>query len=306
VGEEHLPKKISWMSMSVASRKFDVDSNEYPFTSHWLERNGVHMHYIDEGQGMPVLLLHGNPTWSYLYRNIIKGLRTEARLIAPDYPGFGFSDHPSGYGYTPAEHAEWVNALIDRLGLTKIVLVLQDWGGPIGFSIATKRPQNFSGFVILPTWCWPPPMDAKIFSLIMGGAFPGKYLAIRKNFFVTKIIPGLIFHKERITPTLLKAYTDPFPTEASRIGIWIFPGEIRRSSAWLAESESKLHLLKDKPVVMVWAKKDPAFAKRKYINRWLSHFPHAELEQLEDASHYVQEDRPDRIVAAIKKMLKLV
>ncbi|MBI1819255.1 MAG: alpha/beta fold hydrolase, partial [Nitrospirae bacterium] len=88
------------------------------------------MHYVDEGNGTPVLLLHGNPTWSYLYRNIIKELVHEARLIAPDYPGFGFSDHPPGYGYTPVEHAEWVSALIDHLGLKKMILVCQDWGGP--------------------------------------------------------------------------------------------------------------------------------------------------------------------------------
>ena len=103
--------------------------------------------------------------------------------------------------------------------------------------------------------------------------------------------------------TLLKAYAGPFPTEESRTGIWIFPGEIRRSVSWLAETESRLGLLKEKPVVMIWAKKDPAFAKPKYINRWLRHFPQAELEILEDASHYLHEDRPDRIIAGIRKIL---
>ncbi|MBI3596847.1 MAG: alpha/beta fold hydrolase [Nitrospirae bacterium] len=286
------------------ARKFSVDPNEYPFTSRWLERSGSRMHYIDEGTGTPVLLLHGNPTWSYLYRNIIKELRGEARLIVPDYPGFGFSDHPPGYGYTPAEHADWVNALIDHLKLKNIVLVVQDWGGPIGFSIATKRPKDFAGFVILNTWCWPPTFDAKIFSWIMGSRFLGRYIAIRKNFFVNKIVPGLIFHKEKITPALLKAYSDPFPTEASRQGVWVFPREIRYSSDWLAEIESKLHLLKDRPVAMIWAKKDAGLGKRKYINRWLSHFPHAKPDELEDASHYIQEDRPDRIVEAIRDVLR--
>jgi haloalkane dehalogenase len=327
------------------ARKFTVDPNEYPFTSRWLERSGSWMHYLDEGTGRPVLLLHGNPTWSYLYRNIIKALRGEARLIAPDYPGFGFSDHPTEYGDTPAEQAEWVNALIDHLKLTNILLVVQDWGGPIGFSIATRCPDDFAGFVILPTWCWPPPFDAKIFSILMGASPLGRYLQLKKNFFAKKIVPALIAHKEKITPTLLKAYADPFPTEASRMGTWVFPHEIRRSSAWLGEIESKLHRLKDKPVVMVWAKRDPAFAKRKYIGRWRSHFPKAEFEELDDASHYiedspkqasenlrperkkaafesrvlprsklrgmrramrVQEDRPDRVIAGIRRILERV
>ncbi|MBI3604828.1 MAG: alpha/beta fold hydrolase [Nitrospirae bacterium] len=264
------------------------------------------MHYVDEGNGTPVLLLHGNPTWSYLYRNIIKELVHEARLIAPDYPGFGFSDHPPGYGYTPVEHAEWVSALIDHLGLKKMILVCQDWGGPIGFSIATKRPEDFAGFVILNTWCWPPTFDARIFSRIMGGSLLGRYLNVKRNFFVRKMIPAGIFHKEKISSTLLEAYAAPFSTEESRTGIWIFPGEIRRSASWLAETESRLYLLKEKPVAMIWAKKDPAFAKPKYINRWLKHFPQAELEILEDASHYLQEDRPDRIVAGIRRILRQV
>jgi haloalkane dehalogenase len=286
------------------ARKFSVDPNEYPFTSRWLERSGSWMHYLDEGRGTPVLLLHGNPTWSYLYRNIIKALRGEARLIAPDYPGFGFSDHPPGYGYTPAEHSEWINALIDHLKLTNILLVVQDWGGPIGFSIATKRPQDFAGFVILNTWCWPPDLPSRIFSVVMGGRTLGQYLQLKKNFFATKIIPGGIFHKEKITPVLLKAYADPFPTEGSRTGTWVFPGEIRRSARWLAGIESKLHLLKDKPAVMVWPKKDPAFGKRKNLDRWLGYFPKATVEELEDASHYIQEDRPDRVIAGIRKVLE--
>ncbi len=288
------------------ARKFPVDRHEYPFDSHWLERDGARMHYLDEGTGTPVLLLHGNPTWSYLYRNVIKALRNEARLIAPDYPGFGFSDHPPGYGYTPKEHAKWVDTLMDYLGLKKIILVFQDWGGPIGLSIAVQRPQDFAGFVILNTWCWPPDFASRLFSHAMGGSTLGRYLQIKKNFFAKKIVPGGIFHKGKLTATLRKAYVDPFPTETSRIGTWVFPGDIRRSASWLADIESNLHLLQNKPAVMVWPMKDPAFGKQPYIARWRRLFPQAELEQVEDASHYIQEDRPDRVIAGIKNVLARV
>ena len=288
------------------ARSFTVDPHEYPFASHWLEKGGVRMHYVDEGTGIPVLLLHGNPTWSYLYRNIIKALSAEARLVAPDYPGFGFSEHPPGYGYTPAEHAQWINALIDHARLKNMILVGQDWGGSIGLSIAVQRPSDFSGLVLLNTWCWPPTFDARLFSWIMGSRVLGRYLNIKRNFFAREIIPFGIYHKERLSPTLLRAYTDPFPTEASRIGTWMFPGEIRRSARWLADIESKLGLLQDKPVVMVWAMKDVAFGKQWVIRRWLRVFPKAELEKLDDASHYLQEDRPDRVVAGIRKVIDRV
>lgn len=290
----------------IPKRRFAIDSDEYPFRDHWLEIDGARMHYIDEGIGTPVLLLHGNPTWSYLYRNIVKALSKEMRLIAPDYFGFGFSDHPLRFSYTPAQHAECVSALINHLGLTNIILVCQDWGGPIGLSIAAERPGDFAGLVILNTWCWPPTFDAKIFSFIMGSDLIGRYVTIKRNFFVEKIIPGGIFHKENITSALLKAYSDPFPTEASRVPVWIFPREIRRSAMWLAQVEAKLPVLRDKPIEMVWAMKDVAFGKKKILDRWRRIFANAEVEERDDAAHYLQEDRPDRIIAAIRKVLAKV
>ncbi len=287
-------------SLTTSRRPFSVDAEEYPFTGHWFERDGGRMHYVDEGTGPAVLLLHGNPTWSYVYRNVIKSLSAEVRCIAPDYPGFGFSGHPQGYGYTPREHAGWVNALIDHLGLTNIILVCHDWGGPIGLSIATQRPQDFSGLVILNTWCWRPDLRSTLFSLIMGSNFPGCYLQLKKSFFAKTVVPGSIFHKEKVTKVLRKAYTDPFPTEASRIGTWIFPREIRQSADWLAETGANLHRLRDKPAALIWAMKDPAFGQPHYLARWQTLFPQARVETLDDASHYLQEDRPDRIVEAIR------
>src|SRR3989449_2616410 len=138
------------------TRKFEVDPAEYPFADRWLERGGSALHYVDEGSGPPVLMLHGNPTWSFLYRNIIKQLGGAVRSIAPDYPGFGLSDHPPGYGYTPQEHAEWIHALIDDTGLKRVVLVLQDWGGPIGLSIAGERPGDVAGPGVPHPSRWPP------------------------------------------------------------------------------------------------------------------------------------------------------
>src|SRR5271170_3943828 len=114
---------------SAMVRPFEVDPTEYPFTDHWLPFRDGAIHYIDEGRGPTILLLHGNPTWSYLYRDVIKALREECRLIAPDYPGFGMSRAPANYHFTPQDHSEAVAGLIQHLKLTNLVLVVQDWGG---------------------------------------------------------------------------------------------------------------------------------------------------------------------------------
>jgi haloalkane dehalogenase len=284
-------------------RPFSVDEAEYPFTDRWFERNGVAMHYVDEGDGAPVLMLHGNPTWSFLSRNVIKELGGRCRAIAPDYPGFGLSEHPPNYGYAPEEHAEWVQALIKYLKLERFVLVMQDWGGPIGLSVAVDRPDDVAGLVICNTWCWPPDLSAWIFSHVMGGPW-GKYLQLRRNFFARQIVPMGIYRREKKTPEVLKSYTDPFPTPETRMGTWVFPRSIRTSASWLQAVEARLSGLRDKPVEMVWAMKDPAFGKGSYIARWQSYFPQVPVDRIEDASHYLQEDHPERVAAAVRRVLE--
>ncbi len=283
-------------------RPFTVSAADYPFRDRWFERCGAAVHYVDEGNGTPVLLLHGNPTWSYLYRHVIKELSGACRCIAPDYPGFGFSEHPADYGYTPKEHAECVTDLVDHLGLDGIVLVVQDWGGSIGLSVAVDRPESIAGLVILNTWCWPPDWHLWSFSFAMGGPL-GRYLQLRRNFFARRMVPWGIAREDRKTPEILKAYTDPFPTPQSRIGTFVFPRAIRKSAAWLRSIESKLPCLREKPVEMVWAMQDPAFGKEKYIRRWQGYFPEASVDRVQDASHYLQEDCPDRVAASVRRIL---
>src|SRR5262249_31622640 len=132
-----------------------ISSELYPFESHYAEIDGASVNYVDEGSGPPLLLLHGNPTWSFLYPEIIKGLNHRYRCIAPDHPGFGLSQAPAGYGFTPAEHAAVLEKLVTQLDLSDVTMMVQDWGGPIGFRVATNHPERFAGFVIGNTWAWP-------------------------------------------------------------------------------------------------------------------------------------------------------
>jgi haloalkane dehalogenase len=173
-------------------RPFSVPESEYPFESHWFDYRGSALHYLDEGEGLPVLLLHGNPTWSFLYRKVIPGLGSRCRAIAPDYPGFGFSAHPPDYGYTPKEHAEAVIALIDHLDLREFVIVGQDWGGPIGIAVAQALSRSVKGLVVCNTWCWRADVPMmRLFSRAMGGAL-GRYLILRHNFFADRLMKGAL------------------------------------------------------------------------------------------------------------------
>ncbi|MGP7816559.1 alpha/beta fold hydrolase [Niallia sp. 01092] len=286
-------------------RPFEVDLSEYPFKDHWLPYRDGYIHYIDEGQGPTVLLLHGNPTWSYLYRNVIKELHSDYRLIALDYPGFGMSKAPSHYGFTPQEQSDVVADLIHRLELKDFVLVVQDWGGPIGVNYAVRHRENLRGIVIMNTWAWPATLlPMKLFSLAMGGWPLGYWLQTQRNFFAKNIVPHGIYHSEKVTKSLRKAYIDPFPTPKSRIPTWIFPRQILKARSWLAEIESKLLVLSDLPAQILWGTKDSAGFPYEEMEKWQSYLKLNETEPLSDASHYVQEDRPDRVAAAIRRIFE--
>lgn len=283
-------------------RTFSVRDSEYPYASNWFDYAGTQMHYLDEGEGVPVLLLHGNPTWSFLYRKVIRQLDGRCRAIAPDYPGFGFSGHPPDYGYTAAEHASAVGALIEHLRLDRFLLVLQDWGGPIGMAVAQRWPQSVAGLVIANTWCWKVDLlSMRLFSLLMGGPL-GRYLILHRNLFADRIMKAALRQSGDPDESVLAAYRAPFPTPASRMGTAVFPREINAAGEWLASLEQGLGALQGVPVEFVWGMRDPLFRNPGIMQRWLRHFPDAPVTRLEDAGHFLQEDRPDAIAEAVLRL----
>lgn len=286
-------------------RRFEVDPQLYPFESHWHTSGGAPLHYLDEGKGPAVLMLHGNPTWSFAYRNVIRELSGRCRAIAPDYPGFGLSGHPEGYGYSPAEHAAAVGELVDALALDRFVLVAQDWGGPIGMAIAAARPERVAGFVIGNTWCWGTTPSMWLFSKLLGGAL-GRYLILRHNLFADALVKGALAGDPEPDPRVLAAYTAPFPDAESRVGTWQLPRAITRERRWIRSVEARLDPLRDRPVELIWGERDPLFSKPSFDTRWREHFPAANTERIPDAGHFVQEDRPDRVAAAVVRVLERV
>jgi len=280
------------------SRPGWVPNELYPFESKFAEIGGARVHYVDEGSGPPLLLLHGNPTWSFLYRDIIKGLRDRYRCIAPDYPGFGLSAAPAGYGFTPLEHAQILEELVQELDLSGITMMVQDWGGPIGFSVATRNPGRFAAFVIGNTWAWPQSDRAtQVFSRFMGGRVGG-YLILHRNVFVERIIPSGVKRK-KLSPKVMNAYRGPFAAVESRRPVHIFPREILASRPFLAQVERGLPALGDRPALIVWGDKDVAFREPE-LRRWEQVFPNHRTVRLEGAAHYIQEEAADEIADAIR------
>lgn len=285
----------------------------WPYQPRWLETDGVRIHYVDEGprNADAVVMLHGNPTWSYLYRHFIKGV-TEAghRAVAHDELGFGRSDKPEDESaYSIQRHARHFGALMDELKLDGVTLVLQDWGGPIGLAWAVENPDRVRRLVVLNTWPGSDnmpdyPKAPGLFKLIRARG-PGELAVKRLHMFVR-----VFLFKGGTRPlddNAKAAYLAPHPTAASRAGVLAYP----RLIPWDADSsslalgrrnEEGLARLEGKPMLICWPTKDRGF-KEGALSFWRGRFPAAEAHRIE-AGHYIQEDAPEQVVPLVVDFLK--
>jgi haloalkane dehalogenase len=277
--------------------EFVVDRSLYPFESRWFDGRRGRMHYIDEGQGTPIVFFHGNPTWSFLYRNVITRLRGEFRCIAMDYLGFGLSEHPSDFGYTAEEHAATVGELVDHLGLDGFITMGQDWGGPISMAVDTERHERVRGVVLGNTWFWPSDgWRLKLFSIAMS-SWPMQRLVLQRNLFVEFL---RLATSHELTDTEMQHYRGVQPRPASRQGIAEFPKQIRRARPLLERLACDVpNQLSSKPALFVWGMKDPGFPLAQTLGRLQDAFPDNVLIGLPHANHFIQEDAPEAIAAAI-------
>ncbi len=275
-----------------------LDTELFPFRSRFAQVDGHDVHYVDEGSGPVLLMLHGNPTWSFVYREVIMALRDRFRCVAPDYPGFGLSTAAPGYGHRPADHAAVIAGLVDHLELDEITLVVQDWGGPIGLWVAEQRPAAFAGLVIANTWAWPVNGDPhfEIFSWVMGGPV-GRRLIGRFNLFVNAMIPAG-HRRRRLSAAEMAQYRKPLATPARRHATAVFPREIIAGRGFLATVQAGLPALSGLPSLIVWADRDVAFRDRER-RRWEALLPDHTTVVLTGAGHYLQSDAPAEFAAAI-------
>jgi haloalkane dehalogenase len=272
----------------------------FPFDPNYIELDGCRVHYVDEGDGPVILFLHGNPTWSFLYRRMIQRLKHKFRCIALDYPGFGLSQARSDYDFKPASHAKIVEQFIERLKLKDITLMVQDWGGPIGLSVAVKQPQLFKSFVIGNSWAWPVNGDLhfEVFSKMLGGPL-GRFLIRHFNVFVNMLIPAGT-PKSKPSKQILDAYRMPFLTKDSRRATAVLPKQIIASSEFLATLEKDLSHLAAHPVLILWGECDKAFRKKER-ERFEHIFPVHKTVVLDGSGHYIQEEAPEQVSGEIEK-----
>jgi haloalkane dehalogenase len=280
--------------------EFSPDPELYPFTSHWFDSSRGRVHYLDEGSGPAIVLWHGNPTWSFLYRDIIRKLRDHFRCIAPDYLGFGLSDRPPGFGYRIEEHASVMGELVDHLGLDGYLSMGQDWGGPISMTVGTARADRVRGVVLGNTWFWPADDPAtRIFSKVMG-SWPMQRAILRRNFFVDRLIPAGT--ATSLSEAVMTHYRRVQPSPEARAGVARMPKEILAARPLLERlSHDVPATLGTKPALLVWGMKDFAFKPGRNIPQMRATFADHVLIELSEAKHYIQEDAPDRISDAILK-----
>ena len=273
----------------------------FPFQSRWLDSSVGRIHYIDEGVGKPILFLHGNPTWSFLYRGIVVRLRRRFRCVALDLPGFGLSEHPEDYGYTPREHAGVVRELIRHLDLRDLTIMGHDWGGPIGMRVALDEIARLRALVMGNTWYWPADRwSMRAFAYLMSSA-PMQHLVLERNFFVERLIPAGTKH--RLAPEVMDHYRDVLPTARSRVGVAELPRQILDSTFWLGEiAHAVPRVLRNVPLLLTWGVHDLAFTPR-LMDRFRADFALARVRRL-DARHYIQEDAPREISEAIEEFLQ--
>jgi len=287
-----------------ATPRFRVPTSLFPVEHRFVEVAGARIHYVDEGAGETLLLLHGNPAWCFLYRKIIATLKGEFRCIALDYPGYGMSDAPVGYGFTPKEHSEVLERFVDQLNLRDLTIMVQDWGGPIGFALAGRRPELVRRFIIGNTFAWP--LDAsrrvRFFSALMGGPV-GRVMTSACNF-----VPRFFFWRgfaKPLAPEVRAMYLAPWKERARRRAAVVAPRQLIAASDYLRSVEAGLQGLANRPALIVWGRGDFAFGVEEAA-RFAALFPRNRVIFYDDASHFLQEDVGERIAAAFSEFRKTI
>ena len=285
--------------------------DQYEFQSHFLDRDGVRLHYLDEGTGPPVVMVHGNPTWSYYYRNLVRALRGEYRTIVPDHIGCGRSDKPGDdqYRYTLEQRVKDLESLLDRLGVTRdITLIVHDWGGMIGMTYATRHPERIRRLVILNTGA---------FHLPKSKPFPWSLWLCRNRIFGPLLVRGLnVFCREAVRTCCTRrplsaearqAYLSPYDSWAHRIAILRFVQDIPLrpsdpSYDLVTETQNNLHKLRGVSMLICWGEKDWVFDQH-FLAEWIARFPDAVVHRFPDAGHFVLEDAIEEIIPLVRSFL---
>jgi pimeloyl-ACP methyl ester carboxylesterase len=287
--------------------------DRWPYSPHYANVNGWRMHYIDEGKGDPVVLLHGNPTWGFLYRDMIGPLVSSGRrVIVPDMIGFGLSEKPTReQAHCLDGHIANLTALMRQLDLTRITLVCHDWGGPTGLSFAMSNPARVRALTIMSTWAWPSPpaeFHTRIFPWrMMHAPLVGPYLLGNHGALAGRGVYLSVVDRERFARAAQAAYEAVLPDPATRLLTWVWPRWIPLDEnaraferfKWLEQELSSSKL----PTLIIWGREDEVFDAATFASRFKQLLPHAEGPHLVTGRHFLQEDSAPEIARLIGSFL---
>jgi haloalkane dehalogenase len=287
-----------------------VAEHLYPFQSRWLNLDGLRLHYLDEGSGEAVVAVHGNPTWSFYYRDLVRELRNDYRVIVPDHIGCGLSDKPDdgAYDYTLSRRIEDFSRLMDHLEVDDINLVVHDWGGMIGLAWAVRHPERVKRLVILNTAAFGLPQTKGLpWQLWMVRDTPlGPFMVRGLNAFA-RGATHLACTRKRLSKKVRDAYCAPHDTWANRISTLRFvqdiplrPGD--RGYEIVSGTAEQLDVFRDRPVLVCWGDKDFVFDHH-FLAEWQRYLPDADVHRFPDCGHWVLEDASEEVIPIIKQFL---
>jgi len=277
-----------------------VDRTLYPFSPKAFATPAGSLSYLDEGRGPPVLLVHGTPTWSFEWREVVRLLAPHHRVIAPDHLGFGLSDKPGDETLlTPGAHARRLLALVDLLDLRDLTLVVHDFGGPIGLPVALERPERVKRVVVLNSWMWPIGEDAEIARIDRVVRSPlGRLLYAWINLSPRVLLPSALGDRAKLTKSLHAHFLAPFAERASRASLYALARALGGDDAYYASLWERRAVLARLPMSIVWGMKDPAFQER-HLARWTETFPHARVTRLPEVGHFPAEEAPQAVAHVV-------
>jgi haloalkane dehalogenase len=264
--------------------------------------NGLHVHYVDEGSGDPIVFLHGLPAWSFIFRHLIRGLAGQYRCIAPDMIGFGLSEKPEGWSYTPASQVANLAQFLDQLGIKQANLAMHDFGAAIGTALAVEQPERFERITVINGACWDlqeDPGAEKIAKLATGAL--GQMMLTTLNPW-PKMVQRTFGDKVKYTEAFEKAIAGPTLSKDGRIALWKTAKALAASGSFFNDVWRHRKNLAETSTQFIWGMKDPIFGEHA-LNKWWHDFPLSSVERLNTCGHYPTEECAHQVLEALQTFL---
>jgi haloalkane dehalogenase len=298
---DHIPEPPPW-----------VDRQAFPFRSRFLRTRAGRVHYVDEGpgDGQVVLLVHGTPSWSFEYRSAISALSRTRRVIACDHLGFGLSERPRRFAYTPEAHAEVLREVIDGLGLTRFSLVVHDFGGPIALPFAAEAPERITRLVVINSWCWRLADDPQLARAArLASSRLGRFMYRWLNASLRWLMPYAYADRRKLTPEIHAQYLAPFMTRDARTTrdarervLWTLARALGEGHASLSRLWQDRERLAQIPALIIWGLGDRALPPR-VLERLRQALPQARVAELVGVGHWPQEEAPAEVARLLDGFL---